>query len=702
MWFNNNKIIIKRQMKLILNRISKCVSDLIFVCSSKSSYIYNIFRKITIAFTILFVMLFLYSCEPDPFAALNERVESNDFRVEMSVGDITEEIAGTYNYTYVFHFQLNSRTLLGLRTDVPYNSKADTYAELFNTQGELIAADDNSGEGNNFFINKELEPGHYYLKIKDKSIISGGCIYPCRTYNTYRLYTYAAVYKEDGTRIVYLPGRLSQIRRFSPFNLKGRGYLLYVSQRKYLPGLVVDNNNFLYTNINNQGEYRLKRFIYRLPPVGNRDFNWNIGSPYTQNLNRKSMLFPPFGDKENNFYLYGDYGNDGLRHLIKYGNNKDFISQRYNYVLEYGYPDQRTSSTTAPPALGDNENFYTVDTEVKGTNYYNTECLEQEREEESCITYTALSNFVQILRSVNLNSGETLWSYNMGGSEYFQDEITSGTKVWGSNNRSSWYDYPGFLKVASIAIGNEGNIYLSSLNGLRAISSDGELLWHVLEGVETGKLAIGISGEILVPAKAKGLYAFHSNGTIKWHLSYNTDFKEGYNGLFKGLSVIGEDSSLYSIVYNGSSSALLAVHSNGSLRWKISDKFVSLIAANDGLIYAAIERRDNSYVHVINGTNGSLVKEYDLSGFTIGGFIAPVYLRGGLQDMVIDDGYLHILYHPFVNYGYLADKEIIRNRRVMLQSIPLPAGSRLAESSWPLANGNLRHTNNAADNELRQ
>ena len=667
----------------------------------------------------VFVLLFSASGCGGPFpdnsvAKFNDRVKTGDFNVSMALGDVAYDIVATKDYLYKFNFNISDNTLLSLATVSIYNSyKVDSYAELFNAEGESIASDDNSGEGNNFRITKMLSPGNYYLKVKD--ISTNACVFPCEgERDHYYLYSYGIVYTDDGRRIAYLPG---EVFKYPPYVGPSGGRSMldakifgHIEHRNLVP----DSNNFLYFNLNaytKDNPYvkdNLETNIFSLPPIGQppvaKDFESiaKFSPIYSyRGADGNAFTFPLFGDKENNFYLYGDPNGDSdediynSRHLIKRDNQgiENIIEKEYNYVPSNAY--KLFSRTTSAPALGASNVFYTVDTEVAGRVYHRTNATACYLYEQ-CWFYNEADDYRQILRAVNITSANTLWSYEL------------------SLTNFSWWDRGGnffrYLELrhlqehkSSVVLGHDGTIYASSSNGLYAFSSNGSVKWHALEGISTDKLAIGLAGEVFVPTASQGVYAFSFNGSIKWHVDNMTDSNifhgdAYYSGPVDEM-VVGDDGTLY--VASGGD--VLAINSTGNIREGYvgsveNEYYTKMIAADSETVYISSHRA----IDVINSTDYSLLQRYTLADLHIN--IREVYDNYEhlqILDMILDDGFLHIYESTREHSGHI-EREIANLGYTVIQSIPVTGagvGKRLAASPWSLPNGNLRRTNNAADDD---
>ena len=79
-----------------------------------------------------------------------------------------QEISSVEDRDY-FYFNLINPSVITLFT----TGATDTYIRLYDDVGELLASDDNSGSGNNFYIERILPTGSYYIEVSGSSSAVG-------------------------------------------------------------------------------------------------------------------------------------------------------------------------------------------------------------------------------------------------------------------------------------------------------------------------------------------------------------------------------------------------------------------------------------------------------------------------------------------------------------------------------------------------
>ena len=143
-----------------------------------------------------------------------------------------------------------------------------------------------------------------------------------------------------------------------------------------------------------------------------------------------------------------------------------------------------------------------------------------------------------------------------------------------------WEHAAGGWTDSSAAIGQDGTVYVGSIQGLYAINPDGTLKWEFVTGegaVVTSSPAIGSDGTVYVGAMDDALWAIGADGTKKWRFAASLD-------VFSS-PAIGSDNTLYFGSENG---RFYAVNQDGSEKWSIdlgSHILSSPAIGSDGVVY---------------------------------------------------------------------------------------------------------------------
>jgi outer membrane protein assembly factor BamB len=132
--------------------------------------------------------------------------------------------------------------------------------------------------------------------------------------------------------------------------------------------------------------------------------------------------------------------------------------------------------------------------------------------------------------------------------------------------------------LSSPALGADGTIYISSWNGLLAISPHGISKWIFRSKAsgESSSPAIGRDGTIYFASTDGSLYAMNPNGAVQW--------KFPSRGVASS-PTLGADRTIYFASFDGN---LYAVNANGTQKWRFrtGDKVPMIpTLASDGTIY---------------------------------------------------------------------------------------------------------------------
>lgn len=320
---------------------------------------------------------------------------------------------------------------------------------------------------------------------------------------------------------------------------------------------------------------------------------------------------------------------------------------------------------------------------------------------------------------VTNTSAATLWTYSMGtyvntpsvdpnGNIYIQSQPSGVMKI-SSNGAAAWSNvynprspssWPGADGASRIAIGKEGDIYVSEGGGkLHSIySADGTQKW-VSDNGQTGGTktpAIGSTGLLYSAGYNYQYYLYSMNPANKQSVNFgtlpssvnlpsigadNSIYNLGSNYLYK----IGADQSVWSpqyyhggyplgqpatasdgTIYSVTSSKVTAVNPDGTLKWAYTPNFTvsgTPAVGNDGMIY--------------------VVSQYGMIGLTSEGSLdwrindaAHIFFSSPVMG---PDGTLYAL--GYENQGY--DR--------YLYAISTSSTSP-APSSWPMFGANAQHT----------
>jgi len=185
--------------------------------------------------------------------------------------------------------------------------------------------------------------------------------------------------------------------------------------------------------------------------------------------------------------------------------------------------------------------------------------------------------------------GNVLWKFNINPSKFTMEigqssaaigadgtVYIAGDKLYainpdGTERWSYGPPFPGELLTNAPVIGSDGTVYFVFHNfPLTAFNPQtGEILWTRKLGVDDHCMAspaIDTDGTLYIASLPGILYAVSSTGQINWVFELASI---GYSGNFKSSPAIDRDGTLYIGINVGDpSSALLAINSNGMLKWK--------------------------------------------------------------------------------------------------------------------------------------
>lgn len=170
----------------------------------------------------------------------------------------------------------------------------------------------------------------------------------------------------------------------------------------------------------------------------------------------------------------------------------------------------------------------------------------------------------------------------------------------------AWTFEPGGSVSASCAIGQTGDIYLSSEDAfLYAIDPNGNQIWsHNAGSAVTSSPTIDKDGTIYVGTSAGLLRAVDPNGSEKWSFSAS-------GSIYAAPAIAGD-----LIVAGSMDGNLYATNTSGTLTWTFSPNHPdSIVAAptmgSDGIIY--VGRLYDPNVYAIDPTDGSVIWSRNLS-----------------------------------------------------------------------------------------
>jgi outer membrane protein assembly factor BamB len=141
---------------------------------------------------------------------------------------------------------------------------------------------------------------------------------------------------------------------------------------------------------------------------------------------------------------------------------------------------------------------------------------------------------------------------------------------------ASWYHAAAGRDGASVAIAQDGTIYVPDLN-LHALSPSGVEKWFFPIGVRTGSPTIAADGTIYVGASDRHVYAIQPDGTAKWNVALDNSIYES--------PAIANDGTIYVCTF----SSIFALNPDGTQRWSIDlgAQIRAPAIAADGTIYVA-------------------------------------------------------------------------------------------------------------------
>jgi outer membrane protein assembly factor BamB len=215
------------------------------------------------------------------------------------------------------------------------------------------------------------------------------------------------------------------------------------------------------------------------------------------------------------------------------------------------------------------------------------------------------------------------------------------TSIAGTSGTEKWRVEIPFGVLSSPAIGEDGTIYVGSLDGLYAFSPNGTKIWNFATGDEVrSSITIGDDGTIYIGCYDKNLYAINPNGTEKWR--FKTEgiiYSSPAIGKFGTIYAESGDENLYAINPNGieiwrfsardslryspaigkdgtiyfGGRNLYAINRDGTEKWRFdlfADAGGSPAIGDDGTIYIASDY--NNYLYAIhpNGTEKWKFKTY--------------------------------------------------------------------------------------------
>lgn len=192
---------------------------------------------------------------------------------------------------------------------------------------------------------------------------------------------------------------------------------------------------------------------------------------------------------------------------------------------------------------------------------------------------------------------------------------------------------------SSIAIGNDGQIYIGAIGDLYSLNEDGTCEWcyeqgggtpvigidgtiYSITGYSKELLAINHTGQLVwqysIPERMttqavvgedgtiyfgsySDLYALNSDGSLKWRKNMNTTVRV--------TPLIGADGTLYCDGYDGLSNGLYAFDANdGTVKWKYETELYcngELALAEDGTLFVWVAENGSYYLHAIKtGSQG--------------------------------------------------------------------------------------------------
>jgi outer membrane protein assembly factor BamB len=224
-----------------------------------------------------------------------------------------------------------------------------------------------------------------------------------------------------------------------------------------------------------------------------------------------------------------------------------------------------------------------------------------------------------------------------------------GTQKWvlsSSSTAGGW---------SPVAISKDGAIYSAAYDGkLHALGSNGTEKWAVPINSWWGQApSIGADGTVYVGSNNGNLHAIGTDGIEKW--SFETGAAIG-----AGVPIIGPDGVIYVASINGK---VYAINPDGTQKWVAPYSSGGTFAlGSDGTLY--VGGYDDLKIKAVDSRNGTLKWEFKAGGAIAG---SPAISRDGTIYFGSWDGKLYALYS---------------------------SSGGLADSAWPMAGHDLRHTAN--------
>ncbi|MBN2380063.1 PQQ-binding-like beta-propeller repeat protein [candidate division WOR-3 bacterium] len=235
------------------------------------------------------------------------------------------------------------------------------------------------------------------------------------------------------------------------------------------------------------------------------------------------------------------------------------------------------------------------------------------------------------------------------------------------------YDLPGNSTYP--AIGDDGTVYLGSIDGLYAITTSGMLRWLFTTEEEVhSDPTIGPDGTIYFGCDDNYLYALNPNGSLKWKFKAGAEvLSSPAIGVSGSLYFSSADSNLYAltpegeaewkrkldlpvnsnpiigldgIIYLAHGHWLFAITPDNSVKWIYETPTGSEIyypaIGQDGTIYFGCE---DSYLYAVSN-NGTLKWRCDLPGFPYGPSInsdGTLFVTTTVWDDCCETGYFYAI-----------------------------------------------------------
>jgi len=143
-------------------------------------------------------------------------------------------------------------------------------------------------------------------------------------------------------------------------------------------------------------------------------------------------------------------------------------------------------------------------------------------------------------------------------------------------------------RVSSPAVATDGTIYVAGGDRFYAIDTSGNEKWDRSIGVSYASPAVGIDGTIYLSTYTDKFYAMNADGSQKWMFGFKfgtDDFYLCYNSSPAG----GADGTAYSLSVDG---CLYALNPDGTQKWKFSTNSVaesSPAVGAGGTVYVGAE-----------------------------------------------------------------------------------------------------------------